>query len=81
MLICRGLVVVGRDCCLITSGFAGTVESIGIVIIFGIMLGNYLDSAKATNKMALDTVKLVGQKRSGIAMDICWLYNLNPGLL
>lgn len=55
----------------ITSGFAGTVESIGIVIIFGIMLGNYLDAAKATNKMALDTVKLVGQKRSGIAMAIC----------
>ena len=54
-----------------TSGFAGTVESIGIVIIFGIMLGNYLDAAKATNKMALDTVKLVGQKRSGIAMAIC----------
>lgn len=55
----------------ITSGFAGTVESIGIVIIFGIMLGNYLDAAKATNRMALDTVRLVGQKRSGIAMAIC----------
>lgn len=55
----------------ITAGFAGTVESIGIVIIFGIMLGNYLDAAKATNRMALDTVRLVGQKRSGIAMAIC----------
>ena len=55
----------------ITSGFAGTVESIGIVIIFGIMLGNYLDAAKATNRMALDTVRLVGQKRSGIAMASC----------
>ena len=55
----------------ITAGFAGTVESIGIVIIFGIMLGNYLDASKATNRMALDTVRLVGQKRSGIAMSIC----------
>ena len=55
----------------ITTGFAGTVESIGIVIIFGIMLGNYLDASKATNRMALDTVRLVGQKRSGIAMSIC----------
>lgn len=54
----------------ITSGFAGTVESIGIVIIFGIMLGNYLDAAKGTNRMALDTVKLVGQKRASLALAI-----------
>lgn len=54
----------------ITGGFAGTVRSIGIVIIFGIMLGNYLEAAKGTTKMALDTVKLVGSKRSGLAMAI-----------
>lgn len=54
----------------IASGFAGTVEDIGIVIIFGILLGNYLDAAHATNRMALDTVRLVGQKRSGLAMAI-----------
>lgn len=54
----------------ILTGFSGTVKSIGIVIIFGIMLGNYLDAAKGTNRMALDTVRLVGQKRSGLAMAI-----------
>lgn len=54
----------------ITTGFSGTVKSIGIVIIFGIMLGNYLDAAKGTNRMAYDTVRLVGQKRSGLAMAI-----------
>ncbi|MGF6907067.1 GntP family permease [Fusobacterium sp. PH5-44] len=54
----------------ITTGFSGTVKSIGIVIIFGIMLGNYLDSAKGTNRMAFDTVRLVGQKRAGLAMAI-----------
>ena len=54
----------------ITTGFSGTVKSIGIVIIFGIMLGNYLEASHATTKMALDTVKLVGQKRSGLAMAI-----------
>ncbi len=54
----------------ITAGFSGTVKSIGIVIIFGIMLGNYLDAAKGTNRMAYDTVRLVGQKRSGLAMAI-----------
>lgn len=54
----------------ITSGFSGTVKSIGIVIIFGIMLGNYLDAAKGTNRMAMDAVRLVGQKRAGLAMAI-----------
>lgn len=54
----------------ITDGFSGTVKSIGIVIIFGIMLGNYLDAAKGTNRMALDAVRLVGQKRAGLAMAI-----------
>ena len=50
--------------------FSGTVKSIGIVIIFGIMLGNYLDAAKGTNRMAFDAVRLVGQKRAGLAMAI-----------
>lgn len=54
----------------ITAGFSGTVKSIGIIIIFGIMLGNYLDAAKGTNRMALDAVRLVGQKRAGLAMAI-----------
>ncbi len=54
----------------ITSGFAKTIQSIGIVIIFGIMLGNLLDAAKGTNRMAFDTVRLVGQKRAGLAMAI-----------
>lgn len=54
----------------ITSGFAGTVRDIGIIIIFGIMLGNYLDASHATNKMAFDAVRLVGQKRAGLAMAI-----------
>ena len=54
----------------ITGGFSGTGKSIGSVIIFGIMLGNYLDAAKGTNRMALDAVRLVGQKRAGLAMAI-----------
>lgn len=54
----------------ITTGFSGTVKSIGIIIIFGIMLGNYLDAAKGTNRMAIDAVRLVGQKRAGLAMAI-----------
>lgn len=60
----------GETVSAITSGFSGTVKSIGIIIIFGIMLGNYLDAAKGTNRMAIDAVKLVGQKRAGLAMAI-----------
>lgn len=54
----------------ITGGFSSTVKSIGIVIIFGILLGNYLDEAKGTNRMAVDAVRLVGQKRASLAMAI-----------
>ena len=52
----------------ITGGFSGTVKSIGIVIIFGIMVGNFLDAAKGTNRMALDTIRMVGQKHASLAM-------------
>lgn len=54
----------------ITDGFSGTVGSIGIVIIFGVMLGKYLEDSKAANKMALGAVKMVGEKNSSIAMAI-----------
>lgn len=54
----------------VTDGFSGTVGSIGIVIIFGVMLGKYLEDSKAANKMALGAVKMVGEKNSSIAMAI-----------
>lgn len=54
----------------IIGGFSGTVKSIGIVIIFGIMVGNFLDAAKGTNRMALDTIRMVGQKHASLAMAI-----------
>lgn len=52
------------------AGFSKQVGSIGLVIIFGTMLGNYLEQSKAARKMALDAVKVVGSKRSSIAMAI-----------
>lgn len=54
----------------ITNGFAKTVGSIGIIIIFGVMLGKYLEDSKAAHKMALGAVRMVGQKNSSIAMAI-----------
>lgn len=40
----------------ITTGFSSTVKSIGIVIIFGIMLGNYLEASSATTRMRVSTL-------------------------
>lgn len=54
----------------ITDGFGKTIGSIGIVIIFGVMLGKYLEDAKAAHKMAMGAVRMVGQKNSSIAMAI-----------
>lgn len=54
----------------IASGFAATVEDIGLVIIFGVMLGKYLEVSQSTAKMALDSIRVVGQKRSSLAMAI-----------
>lgn len=54
----------------IVDGFSKSVGSIGLVIIFGTMLGNYLEQSRAAHKMALDAVKLVGTKNSSIAMAI-----------
>jgi GntP family gluconate:H+ symporter len=54
----------------ITGGFSSTVGSIGIIIIFGVMLGKYLEDSRAANKMALGAVKMVGEKNSSVAMAI-----------
>ncbi|WP_373099140.1 MULTISPECIES: GntP family permease [Pasteurellaceae] len=54
----------------IVTGFSKSVGSIGLVIIFGTMLGNYLEQSRAAHKMALDAVRLVGTKNSSIAMSI-----------
>ena len=52
----------------ISKGFAGTIEGIGLVIIFGNILGKYLEKTNSTNKMAFDMVRLCGEKRSSLAM-------------
>ncbi len=54
----------------ITEGFGSTVSSIGIVIIFGVMLGKYLEDSGGAHKMALGAVQMVGEKNSSIAMAI-----------
>lgn len=52
----------------ITDGFGKTLSSIGIVIIFGVMLGKYLEDSGAAEKLARSSVKLFGEKNSPLAM-------------
>ena len=54
----------------INAGFADTVLDIGLVIILGTMLGKFLEKTLSTNRMAVDAIRLVGEKRSAFAMTI-----------
>ena len=53
---------------LIGVGFSGTFKSIGIVIIFGTIIGTVLEKTGAALKLADMVVKLVGQRRPELAM-------------
>ena len=53
---------------MIGVGFSGTFKSIGIVIIFGPIIGTVLEKTGAALKLADMVVKLVGQRRPELAM-------------
>lgn len=53
---------------MVGAGFSGTFKSIGIVIIFGAIIGMVLEKTGAALKLADMVVKLVGQKRPELAM-------------
>ncbi|WP_373767665.1 GntP family permease [Glaesserella sp.] len=53
---------------IIGNGFSGTFRSIGIVIIFGAIIGTVLEKTGAALKLADMVVKVVGQKRPELAM-------------
>lgn len=52
----------------IGAGFSGTFSSIGIVIIFGALIGLVLERTGAALKMSDSVVKLVGQKNPELAI-------------
>jgi len=61
----------------IGSGFSGTFTSIGIVIIFGALVGVLLEKTGAALKMADCVVKLVGKKNPELAMLIMgWIVSI-----
>lgn len=52
----------------IAKGFGNTVSKIGIIIIFGVILGQYLEDSRAAEKLARSIVKRVGGRNSPLAM-------------
>lgn len=54
----------------IRSGFGGILAYIGIVIVFGTIIGIFLEKSGAAIKMADTILKAVGPRRPGLAMSI-----------
>lgn len=54
----------------ITKGFGSTLGSIGIIIGFGVMMGQLFEVSGAAKRMALSFLKLFGKGREEIAMAI-----------
>ncbi len=52
----------------ILTGFGNTMKSIGLIIIFGIILGLILDKTQATKSIAHAILKLTGKKNAGLAV-------------
>ncbi|WP_101775176.1 GntP family permease [Pasteurella oralis] len=53
---------------IVGDGFSGTFKSIGIVIIFGAIIGTILEKTGAALKLADMVVKIIGQKKPELAM-------------
>lgn len=52
----------------ITTGFGGTLGSIGIIIGFGVMMGQIFEVTGAAKRMAFTFLKLFGKKREEEAL-------------
>ena len=61
----------------IGSGFAGTFTSIGIVIILGAFIGAVLERTGAALKLADLVIRLVGEKRPALALELMgWVVSI-----
>lgn len=54
----------------ITSGFGGTLGSIGIIIGFGVMMGRIFEVSGAAERMARTFIKMLGKGKEEIALAI-----------
>lgn len=61
----------------IGNGFSSTFTSIGIVIIFGAMIGAFLEATGAALKLADIVVKLIGPKHPELAIELMgWVVSI-----
>ncbi|MFD0590401.1 GntP family permease [Paenibacillus sp. GCM10027627] len=61
----------------IASGFGGIITSIGLVIIFGTIIGKVLEKTGAAIKMAEVVLRLLGDRHPAIAMSIIgWIVSI-----
>ncbi len=54
----------------VTNGFGGTLGSIGIIIGFGVMMGQIFEISNAAKRMAATFIKIFGKGREDVAMAI-----------
>ena len=54
----------------LTEGFGKTLSSIGIIIAFGTIIGVYLEKSGGAMKIARTILKMIGEKRSALAMNL-----------
>lgn len=54
----------------ISDGFGQTLSSIGIIIAFGAIIGTFLEKSGGTSTIAKYILKLIGNKRSPLAMNL-----------
>ncbi len=54
----------------LTEGFGSTLKSIGIVIALGTVIGTFLEKSGGAGAMASSVLKIVGEKKSPLAMSI-----------
>ena len=52
----------------ITGGFGNTCKNIGLVIIFGTILGTYLEKSNSCQRIATSLLKLTGEKNASVAL-------------
>lgn len=57
----------------VKEGFGGTMKSIGVIIVLGIMIGVLLEKSGATVSLALAILRLTGKRRADLAIGLTGL--------
>lgn len=63
------------------AGFGNMMTSIGLLIVFGSIFGDFLGNSGATEELAKGMVRLFGKKNDYLALNLVGLHPLHPHLL